>query len=164
VIFYPFRIPDPEVKKTPDPGSATLYPTYRYCILKPLLSGMKREGRGWFHSNFLDLVHLCPFFKGQFKKESALFLICKNRFQHLGFKKSMCSDVAQDTKKSVPRSSLAVKPTGRSTAPLPAPLSEPGSVMTNDRVYRYLTEMITWQVQTGKNNAKCCCRLVIFSP
>ncbi len=29
LIFYPSGVPDPEVKKAPDPGSATLEKTYR---------------------------------------------------------------------------------------------------------------------------------------
>jgi hypothetical protein len=37
LTFYPSRIPDPGVKKAPDPGSATLLKTLQFCV-DPLVS------------------------------------------------------------------------------------------------------------------------------
>jgi hypothetical protein len=44
LIFYPSRIPDPGVKKAPDPGSATLGPGIRICIAfsNRIRSGLQR--------------------------------------------------------------------------------------------------------------------------
>ncbi len=73
LTFYPSRIPDPGVKKAPDPGSATLYANWKK-ILVPQITNLPHFRNVRKHYKFcksatsqicyLRTTHLCKFSSG----------------------------------------------------------------------------------------------------